>query len=135
MFTFNYQQVIGQMYYYPYVVFGKSSRLGVYLYLISCITKVFVSSNFWGVTKCFYDIKTLLHTNYMKSNEIPTNLIGFHNSMFMGFQWNPDISNTENPSTKHVIEMEFNSKFVEIHSNTAKQTRVDSFCWVLGWLY
>ena len=37
----------------PHVIFGKSSRLDVYLYHISCITKVFVSSNFWGVTSWY----------------------------------------------------------------------------------
>ena len=35
---------------FPHVVFGKSSRLGVYLYHTSLFTNVFVSSNFWGVT-------------------------------------------------------------------------------------
>ena len=35
---------------FPHDMFGKSSRLGVHLYHISLFTKVFVSSNFWGVT-------------------------------------------------------------------------------------
>ena len=48
----------------PHVVIGKSSRLGVYVYHTSCITKAFVSSNFWGVTKLRahfpdYAIKTI----------------------------------------------------------------------------
>ena len=34
-------------------VFGKSSRLGVYLYHTSLFTKVFVSSNFWVVTSWY----------------------------------------------------------------------------------
>jgi hypothetical protein len=38
---------------FPHVVFGKSSRLGVYLYHTSLFTNVFVSSNFWGVTSWY----------------------------------------------------------------------------------
>jgi len=41
-------------YYFPHVAFGKSSRLGVYLCtILRCITKVFVGSNFWGVTSWY----------------------------------------------------------------------------------
>ena len=38
---------------FPHDMFGKSSRLGVHLYHISLFTKVFVSSNFWGVTSWY----------------------------------------------------------------------------------
>jgi len=66
--------------------------------------------------------ETLLHTNPMKSREVPTTPVGFEILCLWDFNETQEFQIQEVLQTKHGIRIKSKSKCLQIQSNPADQT-------------